>query len=144
MAHINNISFIRVSKNEGCTCDRCGQYIQNIWTVKWIEGGYTRFGIDCFEKLCKSGKLTTFGMKTMKKALKDIEYWSDELAKWKNGEYTEENRIDYQQAQKDKYDAFYEVSFEEYRRWWIEKFIPARIADKQKEINKFQKANFTI
>ena len=82
MAHIKSISFSSVSTNYGCTCDRCGQWIKNIWTVKFDDGISMNFGIDCFEKLCKSGKLTRYGEKLMRDTLKSIAFYSEQLKMW--------------------------------------------------------------
>ena len=72
MAYIKSVRFNRVGRNEGCTCDKCGQYIRNIWTVTYQDGVIMNFGIDCFEKLNK-GNLNAYGQKLMKDALKWIE-----------------------------------------------------------------------
>ena len=80
MAHIKKISFSSVNVREGCTCDRCGQWIKNIWTVDFLEGFSMNYGIDCFEKLCKSGRLSDYGMKLMKKALKSISRYYEWMA----------------------------------------------------------------
>ena len=142
MAHIKKITFDRVPKNYGCQCDRCGQYIQNIWTVQYTDGITLNYGIDCFEKLYKSGNLNQYGIKLLKKAIKWIEYYSTELKKWQSGEYTEENCIKWQYEQSDKESAWYGQTFEEYKQWQIEKWFPARLADQQKEIDRLSKANF--
>lgn len=142
MAYIKSISFNRVGKNEGCTCDRCGQYIRNIVTVSFTDEVNMNYGIDCFEKLQTNAKLTAYGKKIMKKAIEKIDWWTIELKKWQNGEYTAENRIDWQNAQENKTDAWYGESFESYRKWMIEKFIPVRFAEAQKDIDKFKKVNF--
>ena len=68
MAQIKKIQFYHTGKEDGCICDRCGQYIQNVWTVTYSDGVVARFGIDCFEILCKESKLTSFGQKELKKA----------------------------------------------------------------------------
>ena len=142
MAHIKKIAFDRCGKNEGCVCDRCGQYIRNIVTVSFTDDVTMHYGIDCFEKLSKTGNLTTQGKKMLKKAVEQIDNWTCELAKWKNGEYTAENRIDWQLEQEDKMSPWYGLNFAEYRNWYIEKFIPVRLEEQQKTINKFRKANF--
>lgn len=78
----------------------------------------------------------------LKKAVEKIDNWTCELTKWKNGEYTAENRIDWQLEQEDKMSPWYGLNFAEYRNWYIEKFIPVRLEEQQKTINKFRKANF--
>ena len=72
MAHLRSVNFARVGRNEGCTCDRCGQYIQNIWTVYFDGEEPIHFGIDCFEKLNR-GALNDYGMKLMRKVLQHLE-----------------------------------------------------------------------
>ena len=143
MAHIKKIKFDKVGKMEGCTCDRCGQYIQNIWTVTYTDDVIMHFGIDCFEKLNKESKLNAYGMKIMKKALKSIQEWSEILNKWENGEITEESELwKNKQADWIKEDYWYGRQFEEYKEWMINEFIPVRIQNAQKEINRFKKVNF--
>lgn len=145
MAYIKKIRFDKVGKTEGCTCDRCGQYIQNIWTVTYTDDVVMHFGIDCFKKLNK-GKLNSYGMKVMRKALKDIEYYSEELKKWENGYYTEEC-VEWQNLQvKHEWESqvsyWYGRQFEEYKEWMINEFFPARMREVQKEIDRFKKVNF--
>ena len=65
MAYIKRISFAHVGRNEGCLCDRCGQYIQNIVTVDYADGVRINYGRDCFDKLYKSGRLNAQGVKLM-------------------------------------------------------------------------------
>lgn len=142
MAHIKKITFERVGKNDGCTCDKCGQYIRNIYTVQYLDGISLNYGIDCFDKLSKSGNLNQYGIKLLKKAVKSIEYYSDELKKWQSGEYTAENRMDWQQEQSDKESAWYGSTFEEFRQWMIDIWFPARFKDAQKEIDSLSKASF--
>ena len=83
MAHIKEIRFAHVGRNEGCLCDRCGQYIQNIVTVHWTDDIVVNYGTECFSKLCKTGRLTAHGLKLMHKALKSIERHTEELEKYK-------------------------------------------------------------
>ena len=84
MAHIKSISFAAVSTNYGCTCDKCGKWIKNIWTVNFDDGISMNFGIDCYEKMYKSGKLTKAGVKAMKDALKSIEYYTKCREEWES------------------------------------------------------------
>ena len=142
MAHIKAIAFNRVGKNEGCTCDRCGQYIRNIATVSFTDGIVMNYGMDCFSKLEKSARLTVQSKKLLNKAIQNIDYWTMELEKWTNGEYTEDNRLDWQNEQTDKSSAWYGETFESYKAWMIEKFIPTRFEEAQKTVNRFAKVNF--
>lgn len=143
MAHIKKISFSSVGKQEGCTCDRCGQYIKNIWTVEYEEGLRMNYGIDCFEKIYKKG-LNATGSKLMKKIMVSIKSYEEGLAQYVSGELTAETDESYQIDQMDwnKDNYWYGRSFEEYRDWMINEFFPHRIADKQKELARFQKVNF--
>lgn len=79
MAKIRSISFASVGNKQGCSCDRCGQYIQNIYTVIFTDDVVMHYGIDCFEKLCKTGKLSEYGRKTLKAAIKDLKIWQGHL-----------------------------------------------------------------
>ena len=130
MARIIGIKFDHTGKNDGCTCDRCGQWITNIWTVKFDDGITAHFGIDCYEKMCKDSRLNDYGMKLMKKALKriaDFQKMQDDFEK-----QTAETCIAYQNEQADWNDSFWKgKSFEEYRQWMLEKWFPARFADCQ-------------
>lgn len=143
MAHIKKISFARVSEQEGCTCDRCGQYIRNIWTVEYKEGLRMNYGLDCWEKVYKEG-LNAQGIKLIKKIMDSIKSYEERLALYTNGEMTEETDESYkvEQAEWNKDSYWYGRSFEEYKAWMINEFFPHRIADKQKELFRFAKVNF--
>lgn len=140
MAHIKKISFNRVGRTEGCTCDRCGQYLQNIWTVEYTDGIRMNFGIDCFEKLNKESRLNAYGMKEMKKALKSIEQHQE----WFEAEkkMTEEEDIRWQNIQEDKMDYWYGKPYAEYKKWMLEEFWQERFKEDQKRIDRFSKINF--
>lgn len=144
MAYIKKISFESVGKNEGCQCDKCGQYIRNIWTVDFQDGIRMNFGIDCFEKMSK-GKLNDYGMKLMKKALKSIETYQKLLDKEKA--LTEETDIRYQMTQQhvDWKDDDYWMGhpWEEYHKWMIEEWYPERFKEAQQKLERFGKVNFT-
>lgn len=141
MAHIKRINFAHVGRNEGCICDKCGQYIQNIVYVDYDDGVRVNYGQDCFAKLYNSGKLTAHGVKLMKKTLKSIEKHSKQLEDYKSGKMTAENDAAYQ------YDQIYggywkDKPFEEYRDWMIEEWFPQRFKEDQKEIDRFAKVHF--
>lgn len=143
MAYIKKISFASVGKQEGCTCDKCGQYIRNIWTVDYQDGVRMNFGIDCFEKLSK-GKLNDYGMKLMKKALKSIQHYQELLEAEKA--LTEETDERYQMTQK-HYDwqpdgYWMGHPWEEYHKWMIEEWYPARFKEAQKQVDRFKNVNF--
>ena len=148
MAHIIKIMSDTVGKDEGCLCDRCGQYITNIITVRFAEGITMHYGTTCFDKLCKSGNLNKHGKHLMNKALKDITYYSQELEKYKSGEYTAENDNGYIADQPKPDGAWYTVSwatnmpYEEYREYMITELLPYRLAEAQKIVDKFAKINF--
>lgn len=140
MSRIKSMSFSSVSRNEGCTCDKCGQYIMNIWTVKFDDDLSLNYGIDCFAKLRNTGKLSTYGQKLLKDSMKRLESISKLTEVVKNRKPEED--YSYQQAQNDKMSPWYQVDYEEYRAWWLTEVIPQRIADVQKDIDKFKNVNF--
>ena len=141
MARIKSMSFSSVGRDEGCTCDKCGQYIRNIWTVKFDDDLSLNYGIDCFAKLRGTGKLSTYGKKLLKDSMKRLENISELTEIIKNRK--PEDDYSYQQAQNDKISPWYQVDYEEYRNWWLTEVIPERIADVQKDIDKFKNVNFT-
>jgi hypothetical protein len=141
VARITDISFDSVGKREGCTCDRCGQWLQNIWTVKFDDGITAHFGIDCYKQMCKDSRLTDYGMKLMKKTLKRIENFRRMRAEFEN--MTAETCVAWQNEQAEWNDSYWKgKSFEEYKQWMLEAWFPARFADCQKELEKFSKVNF--
>ena len=141
MAYIKRINFAHVGRKEGCLCDKCGQYIQNIVTVDQTDRMRVNYGQDCFANLYNSGKLNAYGVKLMKKALKSIEKHSKQLEDYKSGKMTAENDVAYQYDQ--TYGGYWKGKpFEEYRKWMIDEWFPARFAEDQKEIDRFAKVNF--
>ena len=90
MAHIKKIKFSRVGKQEGCTCDRCGQYIRNIWTVDYKEGLTMNYGIDCWEAICKEG-LSKQGIRLMNKTMKSLQSYEERLAAYTSKEIMAKN-----------------------------------------------------
>ena len=145
MAHIRKVQFARVGKNEGCTCDRCGQYIQNIWTVYFDGDDPVHFGIDCFEKLNRES-LNDYGMKLMKKALKRLENLQERYEK--ELALTEETDIRYQGAQVHhdwcSDDYWNGRPWEEYHNWRVNDFFGLRFEECQKEIDRFKKVNYKL
>lgn len=153
MAKIKSMNFYSTDKVE-CTCDRCGQGIKNVWTVKFDDGLTANFGMDCIDKMCKSSKLNDYGTKLLKKLMKSIRLYEERLAVWKE--------LDEETARSDENYAgvFAELdpasyvnqyskscwcgkTFEEYKEWAITELYPSRIEDTQKEIEKkFGKINF--
>lgn len=152
MANIKSILFHSVNQKEyGCNCDRCGQWLKNIWTVSYTDGTSINYGIDCFEKVykgSKGGKLNKEGTKIMNRALKSIEHWSKVLQDYKDGKFTAENDQSYLMCQDKGDGSWFSESYwtgrpyDEYKTWMIEVWIPARFEDAQKEINRFKKVNF--
>ena len=142
MAHIKKISFASVGDKEGCTCDRCGQYIKNIWTVQFVEGITMNYGIDCFEKLYKTGNLNDYGKKLMKKALKRLE--SIYKAMERQAELTEETDDSWKamQAEWNKNNAWYGEKYADYKKWMLEELYPYRISKAHEDIEKFKKIDF--
>lgn len=145
MAKIKKISFCRVGKQEGCICDRCGQYIRNIWTVQYTDGITARFGIDCFEQLNKSSGLSGFTLKEFNKTLKMIqkhhEMYENEISKT---EETDERWHSIQSPSKweDK-DYWFGRPWKEYHEWMINEFFKARFEEDQKRIDRFRKVSFS-
>ena len=140
MAYIRRITFDHVGQNEGCTCDRCGQYIKNIWTVTYQDDVSMHFGIDCFEKLNKESKLNAYGRKLMKETIKWIECHQEmfEAEKAK----TAETDLAWQRESQDKDSYWYGRSFEEWHKWMLEEWWPERFKDDQKRVDRFAKVNF--
>lgn len=141
MSHIKAIRFNSVGRNEGCTCDRCGQYIRNIWSVEYKEGFTVNYGLDCWEKVYKAGKLNQYGEKEIRKIMKSIKAYEENLAKFVNGEMTEENS-GWKYDQQDENSAWYGEPFEKYKEWMINEFFPYRIGEEQKRLAKFSKIDF--
>ena len=137
MARIKNIHFERVGEKEGCTCDRCGQYIRNIWTVDYLEGFSVHYGLDCWEKVYKNGTLSQAGEKLIKKTMKSIQHYEEMLMKWKSGEMDEEGRHNFSAS-----GAWEGSTFEEYKEWMINDLLPYRLEDAQKELKRFGKIDF--
>lgn len=145
MAHIKEINFNSTQDvKEGCTCDRCGQWIKNIWTVEFAEGYSIHFGIDCWEKVYKSGKLSKFGEKEMKKIMKKIRFHQEQLQQYLTGQLTAENDMNYLMDQEDKLRFWYKKPFEEYKAWMINECIPARIERAQQELKRFNRVDFAL
>lgn len=146
MPYIKEVSFERAGRLEGCLCDRCGQYIQNIVTVRWTDGIVIHYGTECFSKLCKTGKLTAYGTQLFKKALKRIKDHTERLEAYKSGEINAENDAAWIYAQNPRpYESpsyWYGKSYEEYRKFMIEEFFPCRLEEAQKEIARFSKVKF--
>ena len=142
---IKKIEFNRVGQKEGCSCDRCGQYIRNIWTVGFASGNTLNFGIDCFEKVYKCGSLTTYGVKEFKKLLKRIKAHKDGYNRWLV--MTEEQARAESAVPltiEDEESAFYGWSFEEYRNWKLTEFYGQRFKEDEKELAKFARIGFEV
>ena len=143
MARITFLDFSHTGVKEGCLCDRCGQWITNIWTVKFDDGITAHFGIDCYEKMCKDSRLNNYGMRLMKKTMKSLKDWKERLAEWEA--MTEDKCIAYQN---DQVDAAWNTSywkgrpFEEYKQSMIDAIKNYRIPECEKELEKFSKINF--
>lgn len=146
MAQIKSIRFDKSGRGNGCTCDKCGQYIMNIWTVQYSDDVTLHYGIDCFSKMYKSGKLTRSGEKLIRTTLKRIEYYSEQLEIWKaltEQEAEEKGLLEILKVT-DWNDSYWAgKTFEEYKEWQINEFFPARLAYCQKDIERFAKVNFT-
>ena len=117
----------------------------NIWTVQYADGVTLHYGIDCFEKICKSGKLTQCGEKLMCKALKKIAYYSEQLEMWKTltEQEAEEKGLLGELKVTDWNESYWAgKTFEEYKDWMVNDFFPSRLECCQKDIDKFSKVNF--
>lgn len=140
MAGISKIDYAHTSRESGCTCDRCGQWITNIITVHYTDGDTIHYGIDCFEKLYKDNKLTAYGMKVMKRGYKKIKDWSLKLEDYKTGKLNPDTDISWKYIQ--EHGGYWQGKpFEEYRDWMINEVIPLRFEEAQKEIQRF---NFRV
>ena len=144
MARIKKINFSAVGRMEGCTCDRCGQYIQNIYSVHFVDGIQMNYGIDCFRKLLLTGNLSDYGMKLMKKELKRLKHYQEMYEAEKL--LTAETDEGYQRTQ-EKHDwespsYWYGLPWEEYHAWMLNSWYPKRFEESQKIIEKFSKVNF--
>lgn len=146
MAHIKMIHFDSVSTNEGCTCDKCGQYIKNIWSVEFTTGDTFHYGIDCWQKIQATGGLNKQNKREFNRIMKLIQSYTEAMNAFITGERNESNDTAYQNAQADwnENDAFHGVPYEEYKRWYVEEFFPYRIAEAQKDLAKFKRVDFEI
>lgn len=144
MAQIRRITFNHVGKQEGCLCDRCGQYIQNVWTVDYADGITAHFGIDCFEILNKQSGLSSYGKKELNKALKSIQKHQELFEQEKA--LTEETDIRWHNIQHpfewESKDYWYGKKWEDYHEWMLNEFFGRRFEDDQKQIDRFKKVNF--
>lgn len=145
---IMSIRFDHVDKNSGCTCNKCGQYIQNVWTVSFAGGLVMNYGIDCFEKVYKSGTLTAQGIKEFRKLLKSIQDHKEGCDKWKNITESEARANSEKWGMKlcidDPDNAFYGCSFEEYREWMVNEFFGERFRQDEKALVRFRAAGFDV
>lgn len=146
MAHIEKIHFASVDRNAGCTCDKCGQFIMNVWTVRFSTGDTFHYGIDCWKKIQETGGLNKQNKREFNRILKLIQSYTEAMNALITGERNESNDESYKNAQADwnENNAFHGVPYEEYKRWYIEEFFPYRIAEAQKELAKFKRVNFEI
>ena len=146
MAHIKEIRFAHVGRNEGCLCDKCGQYIQNIVTVEFTDGITFDYGQDCFKKLYDNSKLTEFGKKLIRKTLKNIEFYSKQREEYASGKMTAETDESWKQFEypcnKGHYWAVHHDDYEAYRQWMLNEWLPERFKEAQKQVDRFAKVNF--
>jgi hypothetical protein len=142
MANIARISFSRVGKNDGCLCDKCGQYIRNIVSVTYTDGLTLNYGQDCFDKLWKNSRLTDQGKKLWRKALKYKKEHDEEYAKYINGEMTEENDNHWKSALYWNSAVWGDKTYDEFRQWLIDEWYPQRFKEDQERLERFKKVNF--
>lgn len=149
MAKILDIRFDSVGKQSGVICDRCGAYIQNIYTVKYDTGLIVHYGIECFKKLQLASNLTDAGMKLLKKILKKVKEAYEFKAIW-------DSVVDIEDARNKKapflsvfetYEAWKGHSFEEFKRYCTseeEGFFAHDIKAANKELQRFKHLNIDI
>ncbi len=144
MAYIKDIKFWHVDRYSGVLCDRCGTYITNIYTVYYSDGLVAHYGIECFKKLRQAGRLSDFGYKFLMKILKAIKYWNEELRLWQTiteSEAEEKGLL----CDLHTHGCYWEGrTFEEYRKFEIEKYIPARLEGCKKLLERFKNIDFKI
>lgn len=128
MATVTSIRFHREGKNSGCICDHCGQYIRNIWTVRYSNGKSLNFGIDCFSQIRNHDGLSCHLEKKIKKELKFLQKLCDILDAYESGKITEENDQAYSfevyNCERNKQEP---ESYEEFRAFYTEKCLPSWI-----------------
>ena len=145
MAIIKEIHFSHVGRKEGCLCDRCGQYIQNIATVTYDGDLTLNYGLDCFSKLSSSGNLSSYGKKLFKQAVNKIKFYEQELADYKSGKINADNDKGWYWISCPDPDGRNRCaygSYEEYKEYCINELLPHRIEKAQSELSKFSKVNF--
>lgn len=147
---IMKIEFNYVGRNAGCQCDRCGQDITNIWTVRFENGQTINFGIDCFEKVYKSGGLNAYGLKQFKKLLSRIQKHKEGYTKLL-GLTEEQARADAAKVNvpldidtDDPYNSWYGKTFEDYKNWMLNVFYGERFREDEQELEKFRQIGFEI
>lgn len=147
---IMKIEFNRVGRNAGCQCDRCGQDITNIWTVRFENGQTINFGIDCFEQIYKNGGLSTYGLKEFKKLMKSIKSHKEGYNRWLN--MTEEQaranaakvNVPLDIDTDDPYSSWYGKTFDDYKNWMLNVFYGERFREDEQELEKFRQIGFEI
>lgn len=144
MAQIKSIDFQRVGKQDGCCCDKCGQYIVNIWTVRYANGEQYHLGIDCFNKIKNASGLSEFGRKQFDKLLEKIHRHKQcfEHEKTLTEETDEGYKLTQQKESWDSPSYWYGKPWAEYHRWMIEEWWPTRFTEDEKELAKFAKVRF--
>ena len=143
---IKKIQFEALGKSSTFCCDRCGQYIKNVWTVNFDGGLTMHLGCDCFEKIWKGKGLTDFGKKQFKKLLKRIRTHKEGYDKWVN--MTEEDYLascaeaGLIAKYLDSDTSFYGMTFTEYRDWMLNEWYAQRFKEDEKELARFSKVKF--
>lgn len=148
MAYIKEISFARVGRKEGCLCDRCGTYIQNIVSVEFSDGLSLRLGQDCFKNLYDHSSLTDYGKKLFRKALKYKEAHDRQYEAYISGQMTAENdeswKVFEMPNNKGCYWAVHHEDYEAYRQWMITEVLPQRFKEDKERMDRFAKVNFKL
>ena len=148
MAHIRNIDYAHVGRNEGCLCDRCGQYIVNIIAVEFTDGMKINLGMDCFRKLQDTGKLTAYGKRLFSKAVKLAQGHRAEYNDYATGKMNADNDEEWKNYELPMnagcYWAVHHEDYEAFRRWKIDEWYPQRFKEDEKRFAQFKNVNFKI
>lgn len=143
MPYIRDIRFDHVPKDAGFICDRCGEYITNVYTVTYDNGLKASYGIECFNKLRKHSNLTAAGNTLLNKVLKDIKYYSELEDIWESITSYEDakekqvpllGKMNLGLAMFDTYEAWEGASFEEFKDFMIKS--TQKDLEKKKEVLK--------
>lgn len=140
---IIDIRFDHVSKNDGCICDNCGQYITNVYTITYDNGLKLHYGIECYRKLINASNLTRQGTKLLNKIAKNLAFYYEVRAKWEavdTYENAEAMKLLWYRDYKEN-EAWEGATFEEYRKFQVH-CADVQIEKNKKELTRFKHAKF--